>query len=277
MSAERYVAYSVLMSVYSKENPAWLKLAIESMQTQTLPTSDFVLVCDGPLTPELDGVIAEKRRQMGETLTVVRLEKNMGLGNALNEGIRHCRNDLVARMDSDDIACLDRCEKQVAVFNEHPEVSICSGTILEFSETPEDADRRRMLPEGNEAIREFAKRRSPFNHPCVMYKKSAVEAVGSYQHFYRLEDYYLWIRMLMAGYEGYNIQEPLLYMRAGTSMYKRRAGWRYAKTQIELFRFMWKQGFINAWQYAESCIIRSSSALSPNWLRKYMYITFLRS
>lgn len=277
MSAERYGAYSVLMSVYSKENPAWLKLAIESMQTQTLPTSDFVLVCDGPLTPELDGVIAEKRRQMGETLTVVRLEKNMGLGNALNEGIRHCRNDLVARMDSDDIACLDRCEKQVAVFNEHPEVSICSGTILEFSETPEDADRRRMLPEGNEAIREFAKRRSPFNHPCVMYKKSAVEAVGSYQHFYRLEDYYLWIRMLMAGYEGYNIQEPLLYMRAGTSMYKRRAGWRYAKTQIELFRFMWKQGFINAWQYAESCIIRSSSALSPNWLRKYMYITFLRS
>lgn len=277
MSAEQYVAYSVLMSVYSKENPAWLKLAIESMQTQTLPTSDFVLVCDGPLTPELDGVIAEKRRQMGETLTVVRLEKNMGLGNALNEGIRHCRNDLVARMDSDDIACLDRCEKQVAVFNEHPEVSICSGTILEFSETPEDADRRRMLPEGNEAIREFAKRRSPFNRPCVMYKKSAVEAVGSYQHFYRLEDYYLWIRMLMAGYEGYNIQEPLLYMRAGTSMYKRRAGWRYAKTQIELFRFMWKQGFINAWQYAESCIIRSSSALSPNWLRKYMYITFLRS
>lgn len=277
MSAEQYGAYSVLMSVYSKENPAWLKLAIESMQTQTLPTSDFVLVCDGPLTPELDGVIAEKRRQMGETLTVVRLEKNMGLGNALNEGIRHCRNELVARMDSDDIACLDRCEKQVAVFNEHPEVSICSGTILEFSETPEDADRRRMLPEGNEAIREFAKRRSPFNHPCVMYKKSAVEAVGSYQHFYRLEDYYLWIRMLMAGYEGYNIQEPLLYMRAGTSMYKRRAGWRYAKTQIELFRFMWKQGFINAWQYAESCIIRSSSALSPNWLRKYMYITFLRS
>lgn len=277
MSADQYVAYSVLMSVYSKENPTWLRLAIESMQTQTLPTSDFVLVCDGPLTPELDGVIAEKRRQMGETLTVVRLEKNMGLGNALNEGIRHCRNDLVARMDSDDIACLDRCEKQVAVFNEHPEVSICSGTILEFSETPEDADRRRMLPEGNEAIREFAKRRSPFNHPCVMYKKSAVEAVGSYQHFYRLEDYYLWIRMLMAGYEGYNIQEPLLYMRAGTSMYKRRAGWRYAKTQIELFRFMWKQGFINAWQYAESCIIRSSSALSPNWLRKYMYMTFLRS
>lgn len=276
MDEEQYGTYSVLMSVYSKEKPTWLKIAIESMQAQTLPTRDFVLVCDGPLTPELECVIAEKQCQMGETLTVVRLEKNVGLGSALNEGIKHCRNELVARMDSDDIACLDRCEKQVAVFNEYPEVSICSGTILEFSETPEDADRRRMLPEGNEAIREFAKRRSPFNHPCVMYKKSAVEAVGSYQHFYLLEDYYLWLRMLMAGYKGYNIQEPLLYMRAGTSMYKRRAGWRYAKTQIELFRFMWKQGFINAWQYAESCIIRSSSALSPNWLRKFMFEMLLR-
>lgn len=100
MSAERYGAYSVLMSVYSKENPAWLKLAIESIQDQTLPTSDFVLVCDGPLTPELDGVIAEKHCQMGEILMVVRLEKNVGLGNALNEGIKHCRNELVARMDS---------------------------------------------------------------------------------------------------------------------------------------------------------------------------------
>ena len=96
MSAERYGAYSVLMSVYSKENPAWLKLAIESIQDQTLPTSDFVLVCDGPLTPELDGVIAEKHCQMGEILMVVRLEKNVGLGNALNEGIKHCRNELLS-------------------------------------------------------------------------------------------------------------------------------------------------------------------------------------
>lgn len=129
MSAERYGAYSVLMSVYSKENPAWLKLAIESIQGQTLPTSDFVLVCDGPLTPELDGVIAEKHCQMGEILMVVRLEKNVGLGNALNEGIKHCRNELVARMDSDDIAYPDRCEKQVAIFNKYPIVSICSGTV----------------------------------------------------------------------------------------------------------------------------------------------------
>ena len=169
MSAERYGAYSVLMSVYSKENPAWLKLAIESIQDQTLPTSDFVLVCDGPLTPELDGVIAEKHCQMGEILMVVRLEKNVGLGNALNEGIKHCRNELVARMDSDDIAYPDRCEKQVAIFNKYPIVSICSGTVMEFSKNPETINCKRVLPEKNKEIIEFAKKRNPFNHPCVMY------------------------------------------------------------------------------------------------------------
>lgn len=276
MSVEQYETYSVLMSVYSREKPDWLKLAMESMQAQSLPAQDFVLVCDGPLMPELDGVIAEKQRQMGEGLTVVRLPQNVGLGNALNEGIKHCRSELVARMDSDDISYPDRCERQVAIFNKYPEVSICSGTIVEFSEAPEMENCRRVLPERNAEIVEFAKKRNPFNHPCVMYKKSAVEAAGSYQHFYLLEDYYLWLRMLMAGCEGYNIQEPLLYMRAGTGMYKRRAGWRYAKTQAELFRFMRSQRFIDCRQYVQSCVLRSGSALAPNWLRRFMFETFLR-
>ena len=96
--------YSVLMSVYHKEKPEHLRRAIESIQVQTVPTNDFVLVCDGSLNPELDAVIAAKQQEMGETLNVVRLAKNGGLGNALNEGIKHCKNELVARMDSDDIA-----------------------------------------------------------------------------------------------------------------------------------------------------------------------------
>ena len=129
MSVVEYREYSVLMSVYHKEKPEYLKQAIESIQTQTLSTNDFVLVCDGPLNGQLDSVIATKRQEMGESLNVVRLAKNGGLGNALNEGIKHCKNELVARMDSDDIAYQDRCEKQMAVFNAHPEVSICSGIV----------------------------------------------------------------------------------------------------------------------------------------------------
>ena len=273
---KRYDGYSVLMSVYYKEKPEFLRQAIESIQSQTLPTDDFVLVCDGPLNKTLDEVIAEKQREMGASLNVIRLAKNGGLGNALNEGIKHCKNELVARMDSDDIAYPYRCEKQLDVFNIQPAVSICSGIIEEFTTDPRVIDTKRVLPETNEAIMEFAKKRNPFNHPCVMYKKSAVEAVGSYQDFYLLEDYYLWLRMLMAGYQGYNLQEPLLRMRAGSDMYKRRAGWKYAQAQAKLFRYMRDQGFIGNGQYIKSCLIRSGSSLAPNWLRKFMFEKVLR-
>lgn len=276
MVTAEYKGYSVLMSVYYKEKPEYLKQAIDSIQTQTLPTDDFVLVCDGPLNDELDSVIMAKQQEMGTVLNVVRLAENGGLGNALNEGIKYCKNELVARMDSDDIAYTDRCEKQIEVFNTHPEVSICSGIVEEFTTEPNVVDTRRVPPESNAEIIEFAKKRNPFNHPCVMYKKSAVEATGSYQDFYLLEDYYLWLRMLMAGYQGYNIQEPLLHMRAGSEMYLRRAGWKYAKTQVRLFTFMKQQGFIGNSQYIGSCVIRTGSALAPNWLRKFMFGKVLR-
>lgn len=275
MNEENYRRYSVLMSVYHKEKPEYLRQAIESIQKQSFSTDDFVLVCDGPLNSELDAVIAVKQQEM-DILNVVRLAKNGGLGNALNEGIKHCKNELVARMDSDDIAYPDRCEKQVDVFNSHSEVSICSGIVEEFTTDPEVVDTRRVPPETNAEIMEFAKKRNPFNHPCVMYKKSAVEYVGSYQDFYLLEDYYLWLRMLMAGYQGYNIQEPLLHMRAGSDMYLRRAGWKYAKTQAKLFKYMKNNKFIGNRQYMKSCVIRSGSALAPNWLRKFMFEKVLR-
>lgn len=276
MNEENYRSYSVLMSVYHKEKPEYLRQAIESIQKQSFPTDDFVLVCDGSLNLKLDAVIAAKQQEMDKVLNVVRLAKNSGLGNALNEGIKYCKNELVARMDSDDIAYPDRCEKQMAVFNTRPEVSICSGIVEEFTTDPDVVDTRRVPPENNAEIVEFAKKRNPFNHPCVMYKKSAVEAAGSYQDFYLLEDYYLWLRMLMIGYQGYNIQEPLLHMRAGSDMYLRRASWKYAKTQAKLFKYMKDNGFIGSGQYIKSCVIRSGSALAPNWLRKFMFEKVLR-
>lgn len=268
--------YSVLMSVYVKEKTEYLRQSMESIWNQTVPTNDFVLVCDGPLNAELDAVIEEMQEKFAERLNVVRLAKNGGLGNALNMGIKYCKNELVARMDSDDIAYPNRCERQLKIFVEKPEVSICSGIVEEFSVNSEIVEARRVPPETQEEIIEFAKSRNPFNHPCVMYKKSAVESVGSYQDFYLLEDYYLWLRMLLAGYEGYNIQKPLLYMRAGNDMYKRRAGWKYARSQKKLFKFMKNRGFITGSRYMRSVLIRGGSAIAPNWLRKFMFENVLR-
>ena len=276
MSVSKYENYSVLMSVYYKENSEYLKQAIESIQAQTFPTDDFVLVCDGPLNQELDSVIKKKQQEMKNILNVVRLKKNAGLGNALNKGIQQCKNELVARMDSDDISYPDRCEKQLTVFNTYPEISVCSGIVEEFVTNPKVVESRRVPPETHAEIREFAKVRNPFNHPCVMYKKTDVEAVGSYKDFYLLEDYYLWVRMIMAGYQGYNLQEPLLHMRAGTDMYIRRGGLKYAKTQEKLFRFMKNNGFISKGQYIKNCVIRGESSLAPNWLRKFVFEKVLR-
>ena len=267
--------YSVLMSVYHKENPEYLRAAMNSIWEQTVKTDDFVLVCDGPLTPELDAVIAEMQEEHPE-LTVVRHAKNGGLGNALNEGMKHCKNDLVARMDSDDISRPDRCERQLAVFRDYPEVSIVSGVVEEFTQSTEKIDSRRVLPETHKEILDFARKRNPFNHPCVMYRKAAVEAAGGYKDFYLLEDYYLWIRMLQSDAIGYNIQEPLLWMRAGSDMYKRRSGVRYARSQRALFKYMRDTGWITTGQYIKSSAIRGASSLAPNFLREFVFKKVLR-
>ena len=268
--------YSVLMSVYRKEKPEYLRHSMESVFGQTVKTNDFVLMCDGPLTDQLDSVIEEFQRIYSGILNVYRLETNVGLGRALNKGMQYCKNELIARMDSDDIARPDRCEKQLWVFMSMPEVDICGGVVEEFSISPELIEARRIPPESNEEIRKFMRKRNPFNHPCVMYKKSAVLAAGGYQDFYLLEDYYLWIRMLANGSIGYNIQEPLLWMRAGSDMYKRRAGWKYAKSQIRLFDYMRKSGIISNGSFALSCAIRMASSLAPNGLRKTLFREFLR-
>lgn len=269
--------YSVLMSVYHKEKPDHLRQSMESIFSQTVKTNDFVLVCDGPLTKELDQVIEQMLEKEKDILNVVKLEKNIGLGRALNEGMKHCKNELVARMDSDDIARSDRCEKQLSLFLQKPEIGICSGIVEEFSDSPEKIDARRILPEQHEHIIEFCKKRNPFNHPCVMYRKSEVLAAGEYQDFYLLEDYFLWIRMLLNGTKGYNIQEPLLWMRAGSDMYKRRAGWKYAVSQIMLFKFMQKNNFISFGSFAVSCVIRTCSSLAPNIFRLNLFVHFLRN
>ncbi len=276
MKSVRFSDYSVLMSVYRKEKPVFLEQASESIYNQTIKTNDFILVCDGPLNEGLDEVIAEMQKKFGTVLHVHRLPQNSGLGNALNVGIKDCKNALVARMDSDDIAYVDRCERQLQVFAKYPEISVCSGIVEEFTTDPQKVDTRRVPPEKNDEIIKFAKSRNPFNHPCVMYKKSAVEAVGSYQDFYLLEDYYLWLRMLMAGYQGYNLQEPLLHMRAGSDMYRRRSGYRYAKSQIALLCYMRSRGFITYSQLIKGAVLRAGSSLAPNWLRQLMFEKILR-
>jgi len=266
--------YSVLMSVYFKEQPNNLRQAMESMRNQTVPTDDFVLVCDGPLNQDLDDVITEEQEKFGSVLHVHKLEKNGGLGNALNEGLKVCKNELVARMDSDDLSRPDRCEKQIALFSEFPDISFSSGTVTvsEFVTDPAHPTGKREVPITDEEIRTYSRKRNPMNHPCVMFKKSAVEKAGGYRETYHLfEDYYLWVRMLMKGYKAKNTRDVLLDMRSPADMYLRRGGKKYEQDMLRFHKWMLKSGWSSRSDYLTGAVPHAVVCVLPNGVRKLVY------
>lgn len=268
--------YSVLMSVYYKENPIYLRESLESMFSQTVLTDDFILVADGKLTRELYDVIDEFETRYAGIFQMIQLDENLGLGQALNAGLEHCKNELVARMDSDDISLADRCQLQMEIFTKNPEVDIVSGTLYEFDGDKNNIVVVKKLPENNDDIREYAKRRSPFNHPCVMYKKSTVVDSGGYQHFLWFEDYYLWIRMLQNNAIAYNIPEPILLMRSGNKMYERRGGSKYLKQMVKFRKYMYDVKFCSLFTFIYVTCMQSFVCVLPTKLRVKIYKNFLR-
>lgn len=268
--------YSVLMAVYSKEDSQYFQDSIKSILEQTASTNDFVIVCDGELTKKLDEVLDNYVKQYSEIFHIIRLKRNVGLTEALNAGLKFCKNELVARMDSDDIAVSDRCEKQIKIFNQL-DVDIVGGAVCEFFNTPGDSSIKRSPPEKHEEITSFAKQRNPFNHPCVMFKKSAVDAVGGYNSFTWFEDYDLWIRMLMQGSIGYNVQQTLLYMRSGDGLYARRGGKAYCKALLRFRLQAYRYGYINLWQFLNVSVGHCFFALLPTSLRQLFYKKYLRN
>ena len=269
--------YSVLMSVYYKENPDYLRQSIQSVMEQNIRTDDFVLVCDGPLTDALDAVIEDAVQTYGETIRVFRVEKNQGLKHALNYGLPLCRNELIARMDSDDICHKMRCALQLACFEKNPELGIVSGTVEEFEGSVENVTAVKKLPLTHEEIVEYSKTRSPFNHPCVMYRKSAVLAVGGYPGPVLYEDYALWVELLTSGVKGCNLPDTLCYMRVDGGMYARRGGWSYLKKAAA---FRWslyrEKHYCSLWESLYSVGAAAVVALLPTGPRKLIYKVLLR-
>lgn len=269
------MCFSVLLSIYKREKITYLRQSLDSIFIQTLLPNEVVLVKDGPLSDEVNQVIAEYQQKYA-TLKVVSLQKNQGLGRALNEGLKYCSYDLIARMDTDDIARPNRFEKQVEVFSKYSEVDICSSWIEEFEGTKDNVLSIRKLPHHHHALIEYAKKRCPINHPVVMFRKSAVLKAGGYKHFPLFEDYYLWIRMLMNGANFYNIQESLLYFRFSPEMFKRRGGWKYAVDELRFQRMMRQERFISTFEFIRNVSIRFSIRIIPNSWRTFIYKKILR-
>lgn len=267
--------FSVLISVYYKEIPSYLIQSLNSVFNQTLLPREVVLVKDGPITEELDRILVEYVARY-PMLKIVQLAHNQGLGKALNEGLKHCSYDLIARMDTDDIAKPNRFEKQIKVFREHPELDVVGSWIDEFEGDISTVSSIRKLPELHRYIYEFAKGRCPINHPVVMFKKSAVVAVGGYLHFPLFEDYFLWVRLLVGNAKFYNIQESLLYFRISSDMFKRRGGWKYAFDELRFQNMMRNIGFISFRIFIRNITVRFIMRILPNQVRAKLYKKILR-
>ncbi|MEE0956036.1 MAG: glycosyltransferase [Eubacterium sp.] len=261
--------YSVLMSVYEKEKPEYLEQSILSILQQTIKTDDFVLVCDGPLTENLEKVLKRYR----DHLHIFRLNHNKGLGTALNAGLTECKNELVARMDSDDISLPDRCEKQLKAFEKAPQTSILSGTVLEFNDTEsEKILGRREVPGSNNEIKKYLRRRNPFNHPAVMFRRDDVIKSGGYRDKFPLfEDYDLWVRMLKRGYQGANLKDPLVKMRTTPGTYERRGGFEYARVMLDFHRYIRKMGMSTWVDFLCADLPHAIVCIIPGKLRKKIY------
>lgn len=269
--AERF---SVLMSVYYKERPDYLKQSLESVFSQTVRAAQVVLVEDGALTPELEAVVVAFSERYPELL-VVRFPENRGLGIALAEGLLRCDNELVARMDTDDIARQDRFEMQLRAFKDNPDLDICGSHIKEFERTVEHIVSRRMVPLTDKECKKYQKRRDAFNHMTVMYRKSAVLAAGNYQHCPLMEDTLLWVNMFKHGATAMNLDDYLVYARIGEGMYKRRGGWAYFKKFRHARKMVYDTGYISWWDYQVTLIAQFVVALVPNQLRGWVFKLFL--
>lgn len=235
--------YSVLMSVYEKEDPEYFKLSIESMLNQSLLPNEIVIVKDGKLTNELDEVIETYLSLYPDLFNIIPLEQNVGLGMALNEGLKVCGNDLIARMDTDDISIPQRCELQIDEFKKNSSLSIIGSNIDEFYDTPNEIVSSRIVPSQHKDILKFSKRRNPFNHPTVMYKKSEVLELGGYGDFRRNQDLDLFVRMLNSGCIAANINKSLLLFRANKDNLKRRKSWEKCRSYIGMIYNFWKKGY----------------------------------
>ena len=269
--------YSVLMSVYHKENPGFLKLSIESMLNQTVPPSEFLIVKDGPLTDELDGVIAEYISAYPGLFTILVNEKNLGLGPSLAKGVLSSKNELIARMDSDDYCVPDRCEKQLRVFAADNSLGIVGSFGAEFSDSINHVVSIHSVPETDSEIRHFMRRRCAFIHPTVMYRKSAVIESENYQSVPLYEDYDMFARMVCKhNIKAYNVQESLYYVRVSDAFFLRRGGVEYAKTVLRFKWGMMKQGYMSPMDFFISGIGQAAVSLAPNRVRTFFYKKLLR-
>lgn len=267
MSGEQF---SLLLPFYGGDRPEFLERAFRSaVVDQKRPPDEVVLVQDGPVSDELHGMAQACQGESDVPVQFVVLQHNNGLGPALDAGLACCRYDVVARQDADDISLPTRFAVQLPVVEEGRDL-VGSG-LLEIGESEDDIVGQRTPPTEPAQISRFARFHDPFNHPSVVYRRSAVRAVGGYQHLPLLEDYWLFVRMIAAGARVANVAEPLVLYRVGAGAFARRGGLRLLRSEVELQRRMRRLGFTSRAQRLRNVSMRGGYRLVPEATRKAAY------
>ena len=278
MSSNLDFKFSVCMSVYKNDRPEYVDIAIQSIFIkQTVKPNEIVLVVDGPISMELESLIDNYSTKYSEIFTIIKLEKNQGLGNALRVAVEKVKYDWVARMDSDDIAAPDRFEKQKSFLQANLDVDIVGGQITEFIDVESNIVGLRNVPLLSADINVYIKARCPFNHMTVMFRKDKILAVGNYIDWHYNEDYFLWIRMFLAGCQFANLPETLVNVRVGKEMYQRRGGWKYFLSEAKLQKYMFDNDILGIIRFAYNVLGRFViQVLMPNKLRGFVFQKLFR-
>jgi len=266
--------FSVLLPVYAGDTASFFRRAIASVTAdQTLRPDELVIVVDGPVgaaTREVLDAAGAGRITAGVPVTIVALPENVGLARALNRGLDACAHPVVARADADDISLPHRFERQVPLVA-HGGIDLVSSAITEFHDDEAEPGLVRAYPTDHDAISALARFRDPFNHPAVVYRRDSIDAAGGYRHLDKMEDYWLFVRMINAGATVANVAEPLVLYRVGAGAYERRGGWTLLRSELKLQRWMRQIGFTTTRQWARNIAVRGGWRVVPTSLRRRVY------
>lgn len=267
--------FSVLISVYSKDNAEFFYMALDSLRNQTVLPNEVVLVCDGPLTGELYDVIDKFQILFDEIdvdFVVLKKSLNEGLGLSLKYGSGLCTQSYIMRMDSDDISRPNRIELSEMYLRSHPDVDVLGGLIEEFDSIPGDLKRTRKVPLCNKDIYKFGKHRNPMNHVSVCIKRDSLIAVGNYESVISHEDYYLWSKFLVNGFKLKNVNDCFVDVRVGNDLIGRRKGFSYFKLECYFASKCYNLGYFSLYDCFSYLFPRLIMRVFPSFILKKIYI-----
>ncbi len=268
--------FSVLIPIYINDQPRHVEECINSVINQTLLPDEIVIVLDGPIDNKVRKLLYNYYDDKFSMLKIVDYKNNRGLGHVLRDGIVECSNEIIARMDADDVARFDRFELQFNYLRDNPEICMVGSFVKEFNNEIQDAEYTRVVPTENLEINSQLFKRNPFNHMTVMFRKEKVLEAGNYKPFQGFEDYNLWVRMYNINCKFANIPEVLVFARIGNGMYTRRGGLSYLKQEFRFQGYLLSENYIGCFTFFINSLVRGCMRLIPSNFRKILYNKFLR-